>query len=456
MTTARPVVARGLFGNSIALLATAQLTAVFGYAFWMICARVFSAGVIGVTNTVIAAMTLIAMLTVSGFVPMLTRSLPGATPAERSGLCSTAFLLTACISGTAGVAAALILPDHIRAAVGTGWLVILLGAGTVCTSMLLVVSAALLGIRRAELSLIGDVAGSVTRLSTVGAFAALGLLAAGVAATGARTILGIWITSLFLSVCLSLSMLARTIPDFRFTPGVAWFSRVKHSVGWDHIATLAVRTPPFLIPILASAVFASTELGYLAVTAMIATAFFAVGAAVSNALLADCADDPARLWAQTRKAIRLISLLLFIPVVFACIFAKQVLGLFGPGYAEHSPLLIVLLLATFPDAVTNIAVAILRVHHRLRIVAALTMVGATLSIGGAWILMKHIGVLGAGIAICGSQLVVALAFCAMGLRYLLTDSDTAPVDDATSPTDGDLLAEESRFSGRPTSRIARS
>ena len=50
-----------------------------------LCTECFSASAIGITNTVIAAMTLVAILTVAGFIPMLTRLLPGASPEERSG-----------------------------------------------------------------------------------------------------------------------------------------------------------------------------------------------------------------------------------------------------------------------------------------------------------------------------------------------------------------------------------
>ena len=61
MTTVRPHIARGLLGNSIALLAMTNITALLGYVFWTICARCFSASVVGLTNTVISAMTLVAI-----------------------------------------------------------------------------------------------------------------------------------------------------------------------------------------------------------------------------------------------------------------------------------------------------------------------------------------------------------------------------------------------------------
>ena len=138
-----------------------------GYVFWMACARGVSASTIGMTSTVISAMTLVAILAAAGFEPFLTRVLPGATPEERSGLCSTALVAHRRRIRRRRRGGALLLPERVHAAVGTGWLVGLLGAGAVGTALLLVINAALLGVRRAELSLVGSVVGSLSRLVTV-------------------------------------------------------------------------------------------------------------------------------------------------------------------------------------------------------------------------------------------------------------------------------------------------
>ncbi len=83
---------------------------------------------------------------------------------------------------------------------------------------------------------------------------------------------------------------------------------------------------------------------------MISSAFFAVAAAVSNSLLADCADRPERLRAQARRALRLIGVLLIAPVVITCLLASKVLGLFGADYAHYSALLV---LACWPPSRTR-------------------------------------------------------------------------------------------------------
>ena len=114
----------------------------------------------------------------------------------------------------------------------------------------------------------------------------------------------------------------------------------------------------------------------------------------------------------------MIGLMLIAPVAVACLLAKEVLGFFGPDYTASSTLLILLLLSTFPDAVINVAIATMRVQQRFAIVAGLTVAGAIMSIGGAWILMSRLGIYGAGIAVIVSQVIIAIAFAVSGTYRL--------------------------------------
>jgi glycosyltransferase involved in cell wall biosynthesis/Na+-driven multidrug efflux pump len=308
------------------------------------------------------------------------------------------------------------MPERVHAAVGTGWLVGLLTAGSVGTALVLVINAALLGVRRAELSLLGSIVASLLRLVTVPALVALGLIATGVDATAAHVILTVWVISLMVDFALSARLLARATPGFRFRPGRIWLSRLRRAVAWEHVAALGNRSPGFALPILASALFPPAQVGYLAITLMISTVFFAISAAVSNALLADCADRPERLPAQARRALQLIAVLLIAPVVLTCLLASTVLGLFGADYAQHSTVLVLLLLSTLPAAVADVAVAILRSQCRLPAVAAVTVTGGTITLGGAWLLMPSLGIAGAGWAALASPVIVATVLMAIGLR----------------------------------------
>jgi O-antigen/teichoic acid export membrane protein len=143
---------------------------------------------------------------------------------------------------------------------------------------------------------------------------------------------------------------------------------------------------------------------------LISGAFSAVSALVSNALLAHCADRPEHLRTEAGRAVRLIGALLLPPVVIICLLASKVLGLFGADYAHYSTLLVLLLVATLPNTLTDLALASLRVQRRLVAVAVIAVTGSAITIGGAfllWMLMPQWGITGAGVSALASAVIIA-------------------------------------------------
>jgi O-antigen/teichoic acid export membrane protein len=274
----------------------------------------------------------------------------------------------------------------------------------------MVINAALLGVRRADFSLLASVLGSVSRLVIVAALLALGLAATSSDATAAHAILVVWVASVMVSLGLGGRLLVRATPGFRFRFGRIWLSRLRHGVAWDHLAMVAGQLPVLVLPILASALFPPAQVGYATIALMISGAFSAVSSLVSNALLAHCADRPEHLRTEAGRAVRLIGALLLPPVVITCLLAPKVLGLFGADYAQYSTLLILLLVGTIPNTLTDLAMASLRVQRRLVAVAAITVTGSSMTTGGAlllWLLMPHLGITAAGWAALASPVIVA-------------------------------------------------
>ena len=203
-------------------------------------------------------------------------------------------------------------------------------------------------------------------------------------------------------------LLVRAAPGLRFRCGRIWFSRLRRSVGWDYVAIFAGKSSPFLIPILAAGLFPPAQVGYMTMAAMIGTVFFAVAASVSYSLLAQCADDPTQLRRQVAPCCS----------DHRCTVDRPCVDHLPAGFADTRPVRgrlrvlpapcsSYLLLATIPDALINIVMAILRVQRRLVAVAAVTVTGAISTIGGSWLLMPHLGVNGAGWAVLATSVILA-------------------------------------------------
>ena len=152
---------------------------------------------------------------------------------------------------------------------------------------------------------------------------------------------------------------------------------------------------------------------------------------------------------------RLIGALLVAPVVITCLLASKVLGVFGADYAHHSTLLILLLLSSFPDALMNVAVAMLRVKRRLVAVAAVSVMGATLTIGGSWLLMPHLGIIGAGWAVLGSQAIAGTTLAVLVHRSRVPTRTASSTGKPVADVPAVALAPAGTFPVRK-SRIERS
>jgi O-antigen/teichoic acid export membrane protein len=154
----------------------------------------------------------------------------------------------------------------------------------------------------------------------------------------------------------------------------------------------------------------ATPNAYFYITWMVGGVFFMVSPSVAQALFAEGVRTGADLRGVVAKALRVITMLLAPAMVVMVTGGKFILGLFGASYATAGyELLILLAISALPDAVSNVAVAVLRVTHRLGYSAALNLGILVACLAGAWILMPRMGIAGAGAAWLGVQVLGAIA-----------------------------------------------
>ncbi|MDT7576476.1 MAG: hypothetical protein QOH17_2809, partial [Pseudonocardiales bacterium] len=102
--------------------------------------------------------------------------------------------------------------------------------------------------------------------------------------------------------------------------------------------------------------------------------------------------------AAARRSAKIIGALLVVPMVIYLVAGGLLLRLFGPDYpAEGRLLLIVLTLSAVPDAVTNLAVAVLRATGRMRTALWLNVAMLVGALTLAWVLLPVIGIVAAGV-----------------------------------------------------------
>ena len=136
----------------------------------------------------------------------------------------------------------------------------------------------------------------------------------------------------------------------------------------------------------------------------------------ATALFASAAADPAQIRAATRRSLLIIGGLLTGPILAYLLGGRLLLGLFGDDYADHGALLLVLLTAAaIPDAITNVAVAVLRATDRIAAAVWLNglMLFGTLLL--SFVLLPVFGIVAVGISWLVAQSVGAV-WAAFALR----------------------------------------
>jgi O-antigen/teichoic acid export membrane protein len=425
---ARVLQEESLFRNGLYIMGTTAVTSLLGFGFWVIAARVLPAEEVGRAAALVSAMLFVSVFTNLGIGQVFVSRLASRDPGRDWSLTvSTGIALVALVSLLGGAIAAALLPTLVPALKHglSPSTFLLLPVGVAAAACSLVIDFAAIAERHAKLAFVRNSVAAVLRLAAIG-LAALGPL------DGTAWILGIWVASFLL---IDVFALGRLLPalghDFRPTLQ-GWrgeLGAMKRLIAGHQTINLGAQASTYLLPVIVSARLGPTQNAYFYTSFMVAGALFFIGPAISNALFAEGAHSPHRLGEDVRRAARYILLLAGPPALVLLLAGPLILGVFGADYAdEGSSLLRILIAAAAFDAALQLALAVLRVRHRLREAAIATWLTLAVAIGSTWVLLPPLGLDGAGVGWALGKVAGCLA-CAIFLlrRSPAEGSELRPV-----------------------------
>jgi O-antigen/teichoic acid export membrane protein len=397
--------------NSLFLLATHGVIAMFGFFFWRIAESRYDTEAVGRATVLVSAVLLLHTLTRLGLDIGLIRFLPG--EADKPGMINTSFTIVGLFSASLALvfvlgvgvwAPALAFVRH------NAWYVLLFVAFTVVTSLVeLLRQGVFVAYRRTQASLAIEVVAGL-RLPLLFAFLSVGafgiFVSWGLAGT-ASLVVGI-----VLVVFVQRSY--RPVPTVR---GRVLGNMVRFSLG-NYTAETLRELPGFVLPIIVVGVFTAklgedvgTSMGaYFYVAWTIASVVMMVSYATGSSLLAEGSLDPGQFGANTVRAIRFMLLLLTVGVVLVFLVGGRVLAWFDPEYSEKAfPLLRALSVSGFPIAINTIYVTQKRIQRKMWPVIMVYAFVACFTIGVGYALMDRMELLGIGIAWLAGNCLVAVA-----------------------------------------------
>ena len=351
---------RLLMRSAATLASTSVVTAGLGFVYWAVAARSFPATAVGEASTAIAAMNLIAPLTLLGLGTLLVSELPSMTEG-RSTMVSTAALISAIAAGSLALLASIALPADFLGLPGVGGnlvvdLVFAAAVATQCVGLLL--DQALLSVAGGGVQLRRNLVQAVAKLVL------LVVLAATMARFGALAIFCSWLAANVASLIFAAVLLMRryNVPIRRLIPLPSALHGLHVDAARHHVLNTALLVPYFAMPIVANVILGSEWAAYFYAAWSVAGFVFFLPLSLSTALFASGARDSRTFPLEFAKTLRYSVLACVAATLVIAVLGRPVLNIFGADYADYGyPVLMVLCLGGLGLVIKDHHVALARV-----------------------------------------------------------------------------------------------
>ena len=208
-----------------------------------------------------------------------------------------------------------------------------------------------------------------------------------------------------------LFLLPRVLPRYRPMPSLkrGVTNEMLHFSFANYVADALWNAPIYLLPIIVLNLLGSQYNAYFYISWAMATLLFAIPMAISTSLFAEGSYREDSLAGNVRKSLKLTLMLLLPAVAVTLLVGDKLLLLFGREYAEYgAKLLWLLAVSALPLSVNFIYLGIARVTKRRRDIILIVAALAIGTLAPSYLLLPHLGIIGAGVSWLASHSLVAL------------------------------------------------
>ncbi len=391
-----------LFRNSIYLMLSTGVMAVFGFFFWIINARLYSAEQVGIGTTLISMITLISSFSLLGLGNSLIKYLP--TSDKKNDKINTSFTLVGLTSIFISIFFLVFLKTFsprllfVRESIIFSLLFILF---TIFFSLNIISENVFIAYRSSKFVLIKNTISSIVKLILPIFLVALG-------AYGIVVSMGVAMAVAFL---VSLVFL---ILRFNYSPKpiidrIVVKRMTKFSLG-NYIAGFIGGLPAMVLPILIINSIGARFSAYFYLDMMIANLLYIIPMATSQSLFAEGSYSERDLKVQLKKAIKIISLLLAPAILVTFLFGKYILLAFGKEYSSEGVIFLqILAISGIFLSINYIGNSIFYIKHRIKLVILVNLLGASIILSLS-IMLVHQNLLGIGVGWMLGQGIISVIY----------------------------------------------
>ena len=391
-----------LYTNSIYLMLSTGVMAVFGFFFWIINARLYSAEQVGIGTTLISIMRLISSFSLLGLGNSLIKYLP--TSDKKNEKINTSFTLVGLTSIFVSIFFLVFLKTFsprllfVRESIIFSLLFILF---IVFSSLNIISESVFIAYRSSKFVLIKSTIFSIAKLILPIFLVALG--AYGIfMSMGIATAVAFLLSLVFL--ILRFNYLPKPIID-----RIVVRRMTKFSLG-NYIAGFIGGLPAMVLPILITNLIGAKFSAYFYLDMMIVNLLYVIPMATSQSLFAEGSYSERGLKIQLKKAIKIISLLLVPAILVIFLFGNYILLAFGKEYSYEGFILLKLLsISGIFTSINAIGGVILNIKNRIKLLILVSFIGASIVLSLS-IIFIHNNLLGIGVGWMLGQGIISVIY----------------------------------------------
>jgi O-antigen/teichoic acid export membrane protein len=403
-----------LYSNAIYLMLANMSNALFGFVFWIIVARFYSPGDVGLASATISAASLLTMLSSLGLGYGLIRFLGISKDSNRLINSSLS------ISGTVSIAAALVF------IIGLGYwspslslirenpiYIVFFLIFVPISSIYALTDQALMASRRAGFILAKNLVFNILRLT-------LPIML--MAYFNFFGIIGSWGLAMFVALLVGIFWFLPHAhsgyhPFFCFNRKAA--AQVLRFSFFNYLADLFWSIPNLILPIIVINLLGAEKNAYFYMAWAISSILTMIPSTVSTSLLAEGSYAESQLGPNIRRSLKMVLIILTPAVILVLAIADKLLLMFGDLYSQNAVTLLRLLaVSAFPLAVNSLYFSMKRVEKNLKPVILLTALAGVVTIGLSYLLLPGSGINGVGLAWLISQCAIATIIVAVWLKKI--------------------------------------
>ncbi len=376
--------------------------AVFGFFFWIINARLYSAEQVGIGTTLISVITLISSFSLLGLGNSLIKYLP--TSDKKNDKINTSFTLVGLTSIFISIFFLVFLKTFsprllfVRENIIFSLLFILFA---VFFSLNIISENIFIAYRSSKFVLIKNTISSIVKLILPIFLVVLG-------AYGIVVSMGIAMAVAFLVSLVFLILRFNYSPKPIIDRSVVK-RMIKFSLG-NYIAGFIGGLPAMVLPILITNSIGAKFSAYFYLDMMIANLLYIIPMATSQSLFAEGSYSERELKVQLKKAIKIISLILIPAILVTFLFGKYILLAFGKEYSSEGVIFLqILAISGIFLSINYIGNSIFYIKHRIKLVILVNLLGASIILSLS-IMLIHQNLLGIGVGWILGQGIISVIY----------------------------------------------